>query len=72
MIILPLYTLTLKLKDYIKKAKAWRNQVWHSKCGKNPSSYLLSVLVVKAYENSGYLKGPQESVFVEQYYYANH
>ena len=41
-----------KTKDYIRRAKAWRNSVWSGKDGR-PSSFLMSLLVVRAYENAG-------------------
>ena len=42
------------VKEYIRRAKAWRNREWGagSTRGK-PKSYLLSLLVVKAYNISG-------------------
>lgn len=40
------------VKEYIRRAKAWRNREWgKSKYGK-PKSYLLSLLIVRAYKNS--------------------
>ena len=44
-----------KTKEYIRRAKAWRNSVW-SRSGMHgrPSSYLMSLLVVRAYENAGH------------------
>jgi hypothetical protein len=40
------------IKEYIRRAKAWRNREWgRSKTGK-PNSYLMSLLVVRAYENA--------------------
>jgi hypothetical protein len=41
-------------KEYIRRAKAWRNKVWNrSSIDGRPSSYLMSLLVVRAYEKSG-------------------
>ena len=40
----------LKVKEYIRRAKAWRNRVWGQIPDGRPSSYLMSLLVVKAYE----------------------
>jgi hypothetical protein len=46
-------------KEYIRRAKAWRNRVWSiDKIGR-PSSYLISLLVVKAYETAGQFAGPE-------------
>ncbi len=42
----------MQAKEFIKRAKAWRNEKWlHSHVGK-PKSYLISLLVLKAYENA--------------------
>ncbi len=42
----------MQAKEFIKRAKAWRNEKWSlSKAGK-PKSYLISLLVLKAYENA--------------------
>ncbi len=42
----------MQVKEFIKRAKAWRNKKWsHSHVGK-PKSYFLSLLVLKAYENA--------------------
>ena len=46
------------MKEYIRRAKAWRNEAWkHGEEGM-PLSYLMSLLVVKAYENAGHYSGP--------------
>ena len=42
-----------KTKDYIRRAKAWRNSVWSGSKDGKPSSFLMSLLVVRAYENAG-------------------
>ena len=43
-----------QVKEYIKRFKAWRNRHWPK--GKDaigrPKSYLLSLLVIKAYNDS--------------------
>ena len=43
-----------QVKEYIKRFKAWRNHVWPK--GKDavgrPKSYLLSLLMIKAYNES--------------------
>jgi len=40
--------------EYIRQVKAWRNRKWDDQGLKNgrPKSYLLELLVIKAYENS--------------------
>ena len=47
------YTDNQQVKEYIIRAKAWRNRLWpKSQRGSGrPSSYLISLLVLKAYEN---------------------
>ena len=47
------HTLLTKVKEYIVRAKAWRNRLWpKSEGGRGrPSSYLISLLVLRAYEN---------------------
>ena len=52
-IILPVYITNIQdIKEYIRRAKAWMNREWgRSKTGK-PKSYLMSLLVVRAYENA--------------------
>ena len=40
-----------KAKEYIRRAKAWRN-IHFAANGGRPSSYLMSLLVVRAYENA--------------------
>ena len=43
-------TIPAQVKESIRRAKAWRNENWEDgECGK-PKSYLLSLLVAKAYE----------------------
>ena len=44
-----------QLKEYIRKAKAWRNKMWPIETGGagKPSSYLMSLLVLRAYETKG-------------------
>lgn len=39
-------------KEYIRRAKSWRNSVWRSSQIGKPSSYLISLLVVEAYERA--------------------
>ena len=45
----------VKAKEYIRRAKAWRNKMWPKEQGGagKPSSYLMSLLVLKAYEIGG-------------------
>jgi hypothetical protein len=38
------------VKEYIRRAKAWRIRVWGACKEGKPKSYLLSLLVVRAYE----------------------
>jgi hypothetical protein len=47
-----------KAKEYIRKAKSWRNRVWSVDKNGKPSSYLISLLVAKAYEMAGQF-GPE-------------
>ena len=39
-----------QVKEFIKRAKAWRNVKWANEKHGRPKSFLLSVLVLKAYE----------------------
>ena len=45
-------TLLQEVKEYIRKAKIWRNENWKKDEIGRPSSYLMSLLVVKAFENA--------------------
>ncbi|CAI8023927.1 2'-5'-oligoadenylate synthase 1A [Geodia barretti] len=50
-------------KEYIRRAKAWRNKYFGADVPGRPSSYLMSLLVVKAYETANrryYGAGPRE------------
>ena len=40
------------MKEYIRRAKAWRNREWMRSNEGRPKSYLISLLVVKACENA--------------------
>ena len=40
----------LQVKEFIRRAKAWRNDVWEKVKDGKPKSYLMSVLVLRAYE----------------------
>jgi hypothetical protein len=40
------------VKEYIRRAKAWRNREWGSSRDGKPKSYLMSLLVVRAFENA--------------------
>ena len=40
------------MKEYIRRAKAWRNREWGRSVEGKPKSYLLSLLVVRAYEKA--------------------
>ena len=43
----------LQVKELIKRAKAWRNQLWSErKLPNKPKSYLISLLVLNAYEKA--------------------
>lgn len=49
------YTHTLiswlwQVKEFIKRAKAWRNSVWERVKEGKPKSFFLSVLVLRAHE----------------------
>ena len=46
----------VQVKEYIRRAKAWRNRMWPQDEGGEgkPSSYLMSLLVLKAYETKGH------------------
>lgn len=48
--------ISLQVKEFIRKAKKWRNEEWPSggRVTGRPSSYLLSLLVVVAYDRSPY------------------
>ena len=48
-----------QVREYIKRAKAWRNNTWRDDEDGRPSSYLMEVLVIKAYENGGRLDTPE-------------
>lgn len=43
-----------QVKEFIRRAKAWRNKVWPKGVGGTgrPKSYLISVLVLRAYEKA--------------------
>ena len=43
-----------QVKEFIRRAKAWRNKKWpkNERCYGRPKSYFLSVLVLRAYENA--------------------
>ena len=41
-----------QVKEYIKRAKAWRNNKWMNNSHGKPKSYLISLLVVGAYERA--------------------
>ena len=49
------HILLVKVKEYIRRAKAWRNKMWPIEQGGagKPSSYLMSLLVLRAYEIGG-------------------
>ena len=42
----------LKVKELIRRAKAWRNMVWAGNKDGRPKSYLLSLLVITAYHRT--------------------
>ena len=42
-----------QVKEYIRRAKAWRNRMWANGGEGKPSSYLMSLLVLEAYETKG-------------------
>jgi len=41
--------LTIKVKELIRRAKAWRNRSWLGEKSGRPKSYLMSLLVITAY-----------------------
>ena len=52
-------TISLQVLEYIKRAKAWRNNAWDDDESGRPSSYMMEVLVIKAYEDIGSLDSPE-------------
>ena len=42
----------MQVKEFIKRAKAWRNLMWKGEYSGKPKSYLISVLVLRAYETA--------------------
>jgi len=50
----PLFFLNDQVMEYIRQIKAWRNRMWDDRRLNDgrPKSYLLELLVIKAYENS--------------------
>ncbi len=42
----------IQVKELIKRAKAWRNKVWVGLDVPKPKSYLISLLVLNAYEKA--------------------
>jgi len=46
--------LMAQVKEFIRRAKAWRNRVWSKGAGGTgrPKSYLISLLVLRAYEKA--------------------
>ena len=44
----------VQVKEFISRAKAWRNKVWPKSTGGSgrPKSYLISLLVLRAYETA--------------------
>lgn len=40
------------MKEYIKRLKAWRNYHWARDIEGRPKSYLLGLLMIRAYEKS--------------------
>ena len=47
-----------QVKEYIKRAKAWRNKKWpeYQSKGGRPKSFLLGLLVIAAWDKCGYSK----------------
>ena len=47
-------TFCQQVKEFIRRAKAWRNKKWPkgSSGSGRPKSYLMSVLVLRAYEDA--------------------
>ena len=58
-------SLIIQARELIRRAKAWRNGVWPDGvyCIGRPKSYLISILVLRAYEkakSTPYLRGTIE------------
>ena len=51
------------MKELIRRAKAWRNVTWKHEDGKSekPKSYLISLLVIKAYSEVASNKGAAQN-----------
>ena len=60
-------TIHVQVKEYIKRAKAWRNKEWADGDGGMPKSYLLSLLVVKAYEMCRENSNPRQDLDPRRY-----
>ena len=45
-------SLPIQAKEFIKRAKAWRNKKWEGGHEGRPKSYLLSVIVLRAHETA--------------------
>ena len=54
------FFIVVKVKEYIRRAKAWRNKIWPKgeAVEGRPSSYLMSLLVLRAFE----IRGPHETL----------
>ncbi len=48
----------LQVKEFIKRAKAWRNTTWERLSEGKPKSYLLSCIVLRGYEKALPKVGP--------------
>ncbi len=46
-----------QVKEFIKRAKAWRNVKWAGRKPGKPKSFLLSVIVLRAYETAEKMGG---------------
>ena len=55
--------ISLQVLEYIRRAKAWRNNTWNDDESGRPSSYLVELLVIKAYENGGRIDSPQQYAY---------
>lgn len=55
--------ISLQVLEYIRRAKAWRNNTWNDDESGRPSSYMVELLVIKAYENGGRIDSPQQYAY---------
>ena len=65
-----------EVKEYIRRAKIWRNENWKKDEKGRPSSYLMSLLVVAAFEiassNDGYRYANDSIGYAVKSFFPNH